>query len=124
MTAEPDDVLSPEEIAATLRDAGIALTAGNLQAMIEAARSAKTEAPRAVEMFPMKALLPLHVHYEVGRRACASGALVGTKVGNDWFVTEAAVKQWLTTSGRWFADEGAVQKWHAGIAGLKRWWKP
>lgn len=69
-------------------------------------------------------MLPLHVSYEVGRRAAASGELRATKIGGDWFVTKADVADWLATSGKWFASESAVQTWHAGIAQLARWWIP
>jgi hypothetical protein len=123
MAEEPDDLLSPEQVAAEIEAAGIPLTAGNLQAMIAAARAeAEQIKAREVELFPLKAMLPSHVSYEVGRRAAASGALHAQKLGGDWFVRQEDVAQWLATSGKWFADEGAVQTWHAGIAQLARWW--
>jgi hypothetical protein len=125
MAEEPDDdLLSPEQIAAEIEAAGITLTKQDLQAMLAAAKTgAKTEA-REVEIFPLKPMLPLHVSYETGRRACARGELRAEKHGGDWFTTKADVAAWLMTSGRWFETEGAVQTWHAGIAGLQRWWKP
>src|SRR6266699_6386214 len=106
MTAEPDDVMSPEEIAAELRAAGIALTAGNLQAMIEAARSAKTEAPHAVEMFPMKTTIPVHLSYEVARRAAVSGELHATRIAGKWFCSREDVSAWIAAKpARQFTDE-------------------
>jgi excisionase family DNA binding protein len=125
ITAEnPDDLLSPERITAELQAAGIRLTPGNLQAMIAAARAeagAKAEA-REIELFPLKACLPLHVSYETGRRACASGALRATKIGGDWFVTREAVSEWLASSGKFFESESAVQKWRTAMAALKPKW--
>jgi hypothetical protein len=122
---EPDDVLSPEQIAAEIEAAGIALTAGNLQAMIAKARAeAEQTKAREVELFPLKPMLPSHVSYEVGRRAAASGELRAQKLGGDWFTAKADVADWLATSGKWFESESAVETWHAGIAQLKRWWKP
>src|SRR5436190_2520669 len=101
MTANPekpdDDLLSPEEIAAEIKAAGISLTTTDLRQLIEAARaeaSAKAEA-REVELFPLKPCLPLHVSYETGRRACASGELHATKIGGDWFVSKEDVAAWL-----------------------------
>jgi hypothetical protein len=120
----PDDLLSPEQIAAEIEAAGIALTAGNLQAMIEAARAQDRTEARTVELLPLKPMLPSHVSYEVGRRAAASGELRAQKLGGDWFTTKADVADWLSTSGKWFESESAVEKWHAGIAQLKRWWIP
>ena len=123
MAEEPDDLLSPEQIAAEMEAAGIALTKQDLQAMIAKARAdAEQTKASAVELFPLKPMLPSHVSYEVGRRAAASGALRAQKLGGDWFTTEADVAAWLATSGKWFADEGAVQEWRASIAGLARWW--
>lgn len=125
MAEEPDDLLSPEQIAAEIEGAGIALTKQDLQAMIAKARAdAEQTKAREVELFPLKPMLPLHVSYEVGRRAAASGELRATKIGGDWFVTKADVADWLATSGKWFASESAVQTWHAGIAQLARWWIP
>jgi hypothetical protein len=127
MAENPDDLLSPEQIAAEIGSAGIPLTAGSLHAMINAARaeaSTKAAEARAVKLFPLNPMLPSHVSYEVGRRAAASGALRAEKLGGDWFTTEADVAAWLTASGKWFDSESAVQKWHADIARLARWWIP
>ena len=120
----PDDLLSPEQIAAEIEAARIPLTAGNLQAMIAAARAQDRTEVREVQIYPLKACLPLHVSYETGRRACASGDLRATKIGGDWFVTKADVTDWLASSGKFFESASAVQKWHAALAQLKQWWIP
>jgi hypothetical protein len=123
MTAEdPDELLSPEQIAASISAAGIPLTAGNLQAMIAAARAQDRAEARAIEIYPLKATLPLHVSYETARRACASGELRATKIAGDWFVAKEDVAAWLATSGKWFADESAVQKWRTAMTALKPRW--
>jgi hypothetical protein len=123
MTAEEpdDDLLSAEEIAAEIKAAGIPLTAGNLQAMIAATRAgAEQTKVRAVELFPLKPMMPVHVSYEVGRRAAASHELPAQKLGGDWFVTKADVAEWLKGSpSRWFKSESAVAKWLAYIAQLE-----
>jgi hypothetical protein len=117
----PDDLLSPEQIEA----AGIPLTAGNLQAMIEAARAQDRAEARTVELFPLKPMLPPHVSYETGRKAAASRELPATKLGGDWFVVKRDVEVWLAEKPtRWFESEGDVQKWRTYIAGLEPRWIP
>jgi hypothetical protein len=118
-----DDLLSPEQIAAEIAAEGIALTAGDLKQMIAAHRAeASPKVEREVDLFPLKAMLPLHVSYEVGRRAAAEGKLRAQKLGGDWFTTKADVTEWLTSTGKWFASESAVAEWLTYIAQLKRWW--
>lgn len=123
---EPDAELSPEQIAAELRGAGIGLTKLDLAAMIAAAKAgaeAKAAAgAREVRLFPLKPMLPSHVSYEVGRRACASGELRAEKHGGDWFTTKSDVTEWLTSTGKWFKSETAVADWLSDIAQLDRWW--
>jgi hypothetical protein len=121
-STDRDDELSPEQIAASIVAAGIPLTSGNLQAMIEAVRAHDRTEARTVELYPLKACLPLHISYETGRRACASGALRATKLGGDWFVAREAVSEWLASSGKFFESESAVQKWRAMLAQLKPKW--
>lgn len=124
MMANPDQPELPEEISDAMQAAGFAPTLPSLRELIANARaeaSAKTEA-REVELFPLKACLPLHISYETGRRACASGALRATKLGGDWFVAREAVSEWLASSGKFFESESAVQKWRDMLAQLKPKW--
>jgi len=123
--ADPDkpEELSADEVLAELRAAGIPLTAGNLQAMIEAARSAKTEAPHAVEMFVLKSVLPSSCSYETARRAAVSGALRATRIAGRWFCSREDVQRWLAEKpAYWFTDEGALLSWRAALAKLKPKW--
>jgi hypothetical protein len=122
MMEEPDDELTPEQIAAELRGAGIGLTKLDLQVMIKAVQAEAKVEPRAVGVFALKPMLPSHVSYETGRRACASGALRATKIAGDWYVEKEDVRKWLASSGHWFTDESAATKWLAYIAGLKPKW--
>ena len=120
-----DDPLTADEVLVELHAAGIAPTLPSLRELIANARAeAEQTKAREVELFPLKPMMPSHVSYEVGRRAAASGELRATKLGGDWFVTKADVADWLVSSGKWFESESAVETWHAGIAQLKRWWKP
>jgi hypothetical protein len=122
---KPDEELTPDQVVAELQAAGIALTLGNLNDMLAAYRAEheRSERQSAVELFPLKATLPLHVSYEVGRRAAASGELRAQKFGGDWFVTKADVAAWLAVHPkRWFESEGALQKWVANLAQLKPRW--
>jgi hypothetical protein len=125
MAEEPDDVLSPAEIATEIEAAGIPLTAGNLQAMIAAARTQDRTEARSIDLFPLKPILPLHVSYEVGRRACADGDLRAVKIAGDWYARKEDVAAWLAEKpARWFESEAAVQEWRAYIAGLQPRWIP
>jgi len=54
----------------------------------------------ADDLRPLKSLLPVHVPYEVARRACESGALAASMPEHRWLSTEAAVAEWLTRTGR------------------------
>lgn len=83
MAEEPDDVLSAEQVAAEIEAAGITLTSQNLHAMIAATLAQDRTEAREVQIYPLKACLPLHVSYETGRRACASDELRATKIGGD-----------------------------------------
>jgi hypothetical protein len=127
MMADQDqpEELSAEEIAAELRGAGIGLTKLDLQAMIKAVQAEAKVEPRAVDLFPLKPMLPSHISYETGRRAAASGKLRALKFGSDddWLVTKIDVEQWIRDSPkRWFDSEGAVAAWLASIAQLKPKW--
>lgn len=123
MTADkPDDLLSLEQIAAEIAAAGIGLTSKNLATMIAAAKAGAEAKAHAVELFPLKPMLPSHVSYEVGRPACASGELRATKIGGDWFVSKEEVAAWLASSGTFFESEGAAREWRAYIAQLKPKW--
>jgi phosphoribosylformylglycinamidine (FGAM) synthase-like enzyme len=124
---EPDDELSlsPEQIAAELRGAGIGLTKLDLQAMIKAVHAEAKVEPRAVELYALKVLKPDHLSYETVRRAAASGDLRAHKFGtdDDWFVAKADLKEWIRAKPRrWFKSEGAAAEWLAYIAQLKPKW--
>jgi hypothetical protein len=108
MAEEPDDVLSPEQIAAELQDAGIAPTLPNLKALIANARAHEHENRR---QWPLLALVPKHVNAEVVRRAADQGLLVAERIGGRWFGTVPDTEAWLRRTGRWFKTEAEEQQW-------------
>jgi hypothetical protein len=103
MTAiDPDDPLSPEEIAAELQNAGIALTSVSLRELIANARAHEHEAEHRRLQWPLLTLTPPHVNAEVARRAAVDGVLVAELVGGRWFCTVDDMETWLRRTGRWF----------------------
>jgi predicted site-specific integrase-resolvase len=54
-----------------------------------------------VEMWPLKAMLPVGISYETARRHAEAGTLRGAaKVGGRWFVSREDLRRWLASTGR------------------------
>jgi hypothetical protein len=110
---EPDDVLTPEQIAAELRGAGIGLTKQDMQAFIANARA--HERPAVRKQWALLLLVPPHCNAEVARRAADRGLLLAERVGGRWFSTPGDMQDWLKRTGRWFKSAEAEQCWRKKI---------
>jgi hypothetical protein len=104
-----DDELPPE-VSTALTDVGLAPSIATLLQIITDFPRLQAEARASAEIgvsvtpineqWPIKGLLPSHVSYETGRKACARGILRAELIGSRWFATEAAVAEWLAKTGR------------------------
>jgi hypothetical protein len=125
MTAEQqhdDTPLTPDEIAAEIKAAGIPLTAGNLQAMITAARAASErneaadrETERRHRPHPLLVLTPEFMNEDTPRNWAERGELNAWKVGGRWFSTIADVEEWMIRTDR-FPTKEAEERWRATMA--------
>jgi hypothetical protein len=106
IAVDHDDDL-PAPIAEQMEAAGLAPEIAVLQDVIAAfvrARAAPKARPSLVpaftEQWPLKALLPSHVSYEVARRAAVKGTLRADLTGKRWFSTKPDVDSWIAATGR------------------------
>src|ERR1700688_1151795 len=118
MMEEPDDVLSPAEVAAEIERAGIALTSASMRELIANAPAHEHEAePRRLQ-FPLIALTPMHLDDETSRRAAERGELIAEQKGGKhgrWFGTVTDMENWMASTGRWFRTEDAEAQWRASL---------
>jgi hypothetical protein len=118
MMEEPDDVLSPAEVAAEIERAGIALTSASMRELIANARAHEHEAERRRLQFPLIALTPMHLDDETARRAAERGELIAEQKGGKhgrWFATVADMESWMASTGRWFKSKDAEAQWRATL---------
>jgi hypothetical protein len=123
MAAPENPASLPPEIAEQMEAVGVAPTLGNLQDIIakwhaNAAKIAEHErvAKAREVLWPLGALVPLHVDGETARVAAARGELVAfqTKKGAHWFASVNAVEDWLRR-GHWFPTAEAEARWRETI---------
>jgi hypothetical protein len=118
MMEEPDDVLSPAEVAAEIERAGIALTSASMRELIANARAHEHEAERRRLQFPLIALTPMHLDDETARRAAERGELIAEQKGGKHgrrFATVADMESWMASTGRWFKSKDAEAQWRATL---------
>jgi hypothetical protein len=105
-SAEETDPPLPVEIVEALRAAGYAPKLAALMSIIDEFVKAKTKAqgsranPEPEQVFPLKAILPLHVRYLTAARAAKSGQLDAEKCGGQWRCSARAMNAWLEKTGR------------------------
>jgi hypothetical protein len=98
----------PAEVVSALETASLPPEPATLMSLIENFLKAKAEvkaSPEPVEeMWPLQALLPVHLNYQKvyqkALRAAKSGQLEATKVGGRWYCTKRAMDCWLAKTGQ------------------------
>jgi hypothetical protein len=111
--------LTPDQVAAELRSAGIALTSESLQKMIDAHRAEHEQRSEERERerrqnHPLIGLMPEHVDENTAYRAAIRGELVAEKCGGRWFSSIASVESWLRRTDK--LTKEAEVRWRATMA--------